>query len=142
MVGLVVVVGGGEDGCAFVGGRGVWEGEGGEVVDRGEDCADGDGEEGDDEECEVAEKDCDLVGLQAEMGFDGIWVDEGGGEGLAVAVDGIPHAQHEEAGLADAHGPAHTFDGDLAGIVFVGGVNEFAVVVVVARKHRYYVSDG
>jgi len=53
-------------------------------------------------------------------------------KGLTVGGDWVPHAEHEKARLSDAHSPAHALDSDLAGIIFVRGVYDFTVIVVVA----------
>ena len=55
-------------------------------------------------------------------------------------VDRVPHAEHQEAGFADAHCPGHAFYCYFSGAVFVFRVHDLAVVVVVSGEDSLYVS--
>lgn len=62
------------------------------------------------------------------------------GKWLSGGVNGVPHAEHEEAGFADPHCPGHAFYCYFSGVIFVFCVHNLAVVVVVAGKDSLYVS--
>lgn len=55
-----------------------------------------------------------------------------GMERLPVWADGIPHAEHEETGFSNTHGPTHTLDGYFPGVVLLWRVDDLTVIVVVA----------
>lgn len=60
---------------------------------------------------------------------------------MAGGVDGVPHAEHEEAGFADAHCPGYAFHCYLFGMVFIFWVDDLAIIVVVSGEDSHHVSD-
>lgn len=109
----------------------------------GDECgADGEDEEREAEEGRVPDEDAELVGHEAEVGLERFG--RVAGERAPACVDGVPHAHHDHARVADAHGPGERLDRDLADAAAARGVRaveHFAVVVVVAREGVADVAD-
>jgi hypothetical protein len=59
---------------------------------------------------------------------------------LPGGVNGIPHAEHEEAGLANTHRPGHAFHCNFSGVIFVFCVNDLAIIMIIAGKDSDNVS--